>query len=256
MTINHGLDFDPLAAWGAERVPAACFWTISGAHLYGFQSVDSDVDLRGCFLAPVRDLIGLNAITETVEPRAVVNGLEVEGVCHEAGKYLKLLAKHNGYVLEQIFSPLVVAGRDFLNRLRPLASKFVTRNCYFHYRGFTGTQRKLLEKEEPKRAKSLLYAYRVLLTGIHLLETGEVLPHLPTLNERCRLPFIDELIERKRAAETGGLADLNWGFHAAELDRLEALLTTTFETSKLPLAGPLDELHEFLVGERLGERSP
>lgn len=252
MTINHGLDFAPLAAWGMGKVPAACFWTISGAHLYGFQSVDSDLDLRGCFLAPVRELVGLKAVTETVEPKAVVNGLEVEAVCHEAGKYLKLLTKHNGYVLEQIFSPLVLAGAEFLARLRPVAAKFVTRNCYFHYRGFIGTQRKLLEKEVPKKAKSLLYAYRVLLTGIHLLETGEVQPHLPTLNERFRLPYIAELIERKRAAEFGGLAALDWGFHAAELDRLEAAMNAAFEVSSLPLTGPVDALHEWLVAERMG----
>lgn len=250
MNIDHRLDFAPLAEWGMTQVPATCFWTVSGAHLYGFQSVDSDVDLRGCFLTPVRELVGLKGVTETVEPKAVLNGLEVEAVCHEAGKYLKLLTKHNGYVLEQIFSPLVVAGADFLARLRPVAAKFVTRNCYFHYRGFIGTQRKLLEKEEPKRAKSLLYAYRVLLTGIHLLETGEVQPHLPTLNERFGLAYIPELIERKRAAETGGLAELDWGFHAAELDRLEGLLNTAFEASRLPETGPVDELHEWLVGER------
>lgn len=206
MSIDHGLDFAPLAEWGLTQVPAACFWTVSGAHLYGFQSVDSDVDLRGCFLAPVRQLVGLKGITETVEPKTVLNGIEVEAVCHEAGKYLKMLTKHNGYVLEQIFSPLVVAGAEFLARLRPVAARFVTRNCFFHYRGFIGTQRKLLAKEEPKKAKSLLYAYRVLLTGIHLLRTGEVQAHLPTLNEGFQLPYIADLIERKRAAETGRLA--------------------------------------------------
>jgi predicted nucleotidyltransferase len=250
--IDHGLDFAPLAAWGMARVPAACFWTVSGAHLYGFQSIDSDVDLRGCFLAPIRELIGLRGHTETVEPKDVLNGLEVEAVSHEVGKYLRLLAKHNGYVLEQIFSPLVVAGQEFLNRLRPIATKFVTKNCYFHYRGFIGTQRKLLDKEEPKKAKSLLYAYRVLLTGIHLLETGEVQPHLPTLNERFGLSYIPELIERKRSAEVGRLPDLDYAFHAAELTRLEGLLDAAFAASRLPETGPMDELNEFLVSERFG----
>jgi uncharacterized protein len=252
MTIAHGLDFAPLADWGMAQVQAAAFWTVSGSHLYGFQSVDSDVDLRGCFFAPVRELVGLKGTTETVEPKALLNGLEVEAVCHEVGKYLKLLTKHNGYVLEQIFSPLVVAGADFLARLRPVAARFVTRTCYFHYRGFIGTQRKLLEKEEQKKAKSLLYAYRVLLTGIHLLRTGEVQPHLPTLNERFGLAYIPELIARKRAAETGGLADLNWAFHSAELDRLEAEMNAAFDASTLPDAGTVDELRDWLVRERLG----
>lgn len=251
MLITHGLDFAPLATWAAARVPSACFWTVSGAHLYGFQSVDSDVDLRGCFLAPVRDLIGLKGYTATVEPKDTVNGLEVEAVCHEAGKYLRLLNKHNGYVLEQVFSPLVVAGAEFLERLRPIAAKFVTRNCYHHYRGFIQTQRKLLAKEEPKKAKSLLYAYRVLLTGIHLLETGEVQPHLPTLNERFQLSYIPELIDRKRSAEVGRLPDLDFAFHETELEHLESDLDAAFAASTLPEVGPLDELNDLLLSERL-----
>ena len=36
------LDIDPL------------FVTVSGAHLYGFPSPDSDIDLRGCHLMPLR----------------------------------------------------------------------------------------------------------------------------------------------------------------------------------------------------------
>lgn len=50
----------------------------------------------------------------------------------------------------------------------------------------------------PKRAKSLLYAYRVLLSGIHLLRTGEVEANLYRLNDRFGLPQIVDLIAVKR----------------------------------------------------------
>src|SRR5262245_11362732 len=149
------------------------FVTVSGAHLYGFESPDSDVDLRGCHLLPLREVVGIKQPAETWEVGGVHQGVEVDLVSHDAGKYLKLLVKNNGYVLEQIFSPLVVTGQEFLEKLRPVARRCITRFHYHHYRGFFDTQRKLLEKEEPKRAKSLLYAYRVLLTGIHLLRSGE-----------------------------------------------------------------------------------
>jgi predicted nucleotidyltransferase len=33
------------------------FVTVSGAHLYGFDSPDSDVDLRGAHLLPLQDVI-------------------------------------------------------------------------------------------------------------------------------------------------------------------------------------------------------
>jgi predicted nucleotidyltransferase len=176
---------------------------------------------------------------------------EVEAVSHEVGKYLRLLCKHNGYVLEQVFSPLVAYGADFLARLRPLAAKCVTRHCHKHYRGFLHTQRKLFEKEEVKRAKTLLYAYRVVLTGVHLLETGEVEPHLPTLNDRFRVSYIPELIARKAAAETGALTGADMAFHREQLDAWEKRLEEAFAASTLPENPPVAELHEFLVELRL-----
>ena len=250
MTIPHNLDLPALAAWGRDRVPGALFWTVSGSHLYGFPSADSDIDLRGCFLAPLRALVGLRPPAETVEPKGDLGGVEVEAVSHEVGKYLRLMCKHNGYVLEQVFSPLVVHGADFLARLRPLAQKCVTRHCYNHYRGFLHTRRKLFDKEEVKRAKTLLYAYRVALTGVHLLETGEVETHLPTLNERFGLPFIPELIARKAGAEFGTLTDLDVTFHAEQLDAWEARLTAAHGASTLPAEAPADELDRFLVDVR------
>jgi hypothetical protein len=48
----------------------------------------------------------------------------------------------------------------------------------------------LFEKERPRRVKPLLYVYRVLLTGIHLMRTGKIEANLVTLNEEFGLPNI------------------------------------------------------------------
>lgn len=250
--IVHDLDLPALGAWGAARVPGALFLTVSGAHLYGFPSADSDVDLRGAFAAPLASLVGLRRPVETVEPKGVFTGLEVEAVAHELGKYLRLLAKDNGYVLEQVFSPLVAHGADFLARLRPVAARCVTRGCHHHYRGFLQTQLRLLDKQAEVRAKTLLYAYRVVLTGVHLLETGAVEAHLPTLNERFGLDYIPELIRRKAAAEVGTLPGEDVAFHRAELARWEARLDAAHAASALPESAPVEELDRFLVAFRLG----
>jgi predicted nucleotidyltransferase len=251
--ISHDLDLPGLSAWATSRVPSALFWTVSGSHLYGFPSVDSDIDLRGCFRAPLREVIGLKSPTETVEPKGDFAGREVEAVSHEVKKYLLLLCKHNGYVLEQIFSPLIVAGANFLAQLRPLAARCVTRHCHHHYRGFLQTQRKLMDKEATLRAKTLLYAYRVVMTGVHLLETGKVEAHLPTLNDHFRVSYIPELITRKASAETGALSGTDVAFHRAQLDTWEGRLDEAFAASKLPAAVPVEELHEFVVALRLGK---
>lgn len=189
-----------------------------------------------------------------MEPKGEYVGIEVEAVCHEVGKYLRLLCRNNGYILEQIFSPLVVAGADFLYRLKSLATKCATRNCHHHYRGFLQTQRTLLDKEVTIRAKTLLYAFRAAMTGVHLLETGEVEANLPILNERFRLPYIEDLIARKAAAEMGSLPGLDWVFYRSELDRWERRLDEAFTSCQLPTEPPKEELHRFLVDLRLGVR--
>jgi predicted nucleotidyltransferase len=226
------------------------FVTVSGADLYGFPSPDSDVDLRGSHLLPLRDVLGLMSVNETREISGIHAGIEVDLVSHDAGKYLGLLTKNNGYILEQIFSPLVVMGQEFLDELRPLASRRITRHHYHHYRGFYGTQRKLLEKEESKKAKSLLYAYRVLLTGIHLLRTGEIEANLVRLNEEFRLPWIPDLIASKTAEKIAPTA-LDWAFHAERLDELERQLDQAFADSKLPESCDKSKVSEFLVDLRL-----
>jgi len=183
----------------------------------------------------------------------IEDGTEVDLVSHEVGKFLRLLVKNNGYVLEQIFSPLVITGHDFLDRLKPIAGRCVTKFHYHHYRGFYGTQRKLLEKESVKKAKSLLYAYRVLLTGVHLMNTGRIETDIRKLHAESKLDFIPDLIAAKKE-EKIGLANLDWEFHGAKLDSLERKLEESFDRSKLPEARDVAAVDELLIELRLGDR--
>jgi predicted nucleotidyltransferase len=227
------------------------FVTVSGAHIYGFPSRDSDVDLRGCHLLPLPKMVGLATPNETIDRSSVEDGTEVDLVSHEVGKFLRLLVKNNGYVLEQIFSPIVVTGQEFLDELKPIAGRCITRFHYHHYRGFYATQRKLLEKETVKKAKSLLYAYRVLLTGVNLLNTGRVETDVRLLCDDAKLGFIPDLISAKKE-EKIELANLDWEFHARKLDSLERKLEEAFEKSKLPESRDVEAVNDLLVRLRLG----
>jgi len=227
------------------------FVTVSGAHLYGFESPDSDVDLRGCHQLPLRAVVGLALPNETYEKEEFHQGVEVDLVSHEIGKYLRLLVKNNGYILEQVFSPLIVRGESFLDELRPIAARCITRHHYHHYRGFYGTQSKLIDKQPAKTAKAVLYAYRVLLTGIQLLRTGEMQANVLRLNEDFKLGAINELIAMK-TQEKIAPADLDWPSHAKELDSLEALLDKAFEESTLPEGRDKRAVNDLLVKMRLG----
>ena len=164
------------------------FATISGAHLYGFPSPDSDYDLRGVHLLPLEEVVGLKTGEETVEKSGVHDGLEIDLVTHDAKKFFGLHAEEERLRAGAGSSPLVVHTTPEHEELKAIAKDCITRHHAHHYLGFAETQWKLFQKENPPRVKPLLYVYRVLLTGIHLMRTGEVEANLVRLNEQrsCR----------------------------------------------------------------------
>jgi predicted nucleotidyltransferase len=227
------------------------FATISGAHLYGFPSPDSDYDLRGCHVLPVREAVGLNAGRETIETTTPDGFLDL--VTHDVRKFFELLLKKNGYVLEQLYSPLIVHTTPEHQELKAIARGCITRHHSHHYFGFAETQWKLFEKETPRRVKPLLYVYRVLLTGIHLMRTGVVEANLHRLNEGARLSYLGELIARKLAGpELSTIDDADVAFHRGEYERLRAELESASGASALP-EGPSARpaLNDLLVRIRL-----
>jgi hypothetical protein len=106
-----------------------------------------------------------------------------------------------------------------------------------------------------RRVKPLLYVYRVLLTGIHLMRTGEVEANVVSLNEEFRLPYIAELLARKLAGpEKSILNDADIALHESEYQRLRGELQAAHDASKLPeLPGEVTRaaLNDLLVRVRL-----
>jgi len=238
----------------AEHPYPLLFATVSGAHLYGFPSADSDYDLRGVHILPAREVLGLSPTRDTIESSGVREGIEIDLVTHDATKFFRLMLKKNGYVLEQLLSTIVVTTSPEHEELKHLAKSCITRHHAHHYLGFAETQWGLFSKEVPPRVKPILYVYRVLLTGIHLMRTGVVNANLPSLNAEYRLPYIDELIARKtggREQDTLSAADLT--FHAAEYQRLRVRLEEEHANSKLPeSSSATNAMSDLLVRLRLG----
>jgi predicted nucleotidyltransferase len=231
------------------------FATVSGAHLYGFPSPDSDYDLRGVHVLPAREVVGLGPLRETVESEGVFEGVEIDLVTHDVTKFMRLMLKKNGYVLEQLLSPLIVQTTPEHEELKALAAACITKNHGHHYLGFAETQWGLFTKETPARVKPLLYVYRVLLTGIQLMRTGKVEANLVTLNREFGLAHIGELVARKTSgAENQAMSGADTAFHEGEYRRLVALLEEERDRSSLPeVATGMVGLNELLVRLRLRE---
>ncbi|MFF9508986.1 DNA polymerase beta superfamily protein [Streptomyces sp. NPDC014724] len=245
-------DFGPVLA---EESHPLLFVTVSGAHLYGFPSRDSDVDLRGVHLLPTEELVGLRGPEETRSRMWDRDGVEMDLVTHDLRKFVQLMLRPNGYVLEQLLSPLVVHTGRLHTELVDLAPGVLTRHHAHHYRGFARTQWRLFEKSG--ELKPLLYTFRALLTGVHLMRSGEVCAHLPTLLGEVAAPaYLPELIDAKAEAEHGRTGRADAALVSRDVEKLHGVLDEAQAGSGLhEAAGAFDALHDLVVRARLRGRA-
>ena len=210
---------------------------VTGAHLYGFPSKDSDVDLKGMHEAPLAALVGLEAPPETHDALLDFEGVEHDLTTQELRKAFTLLLGGNGNLLEQIFSPFQLYEGQVLGELRRLALGAVSRRHARHYRGFFGGCQR--EHQREPRVKTMLYAYRVALTGIHLLRTGECVANVAELAPRYGYGDALDLVAVKAAGqEKGPLAPELDAAHRARWPALEAELDAALAASPLPEEPP------------------
>ncbi|MCG5468375.1 nucleotidyltransferase domain-containing protein [Micromonospora sp. LAH09] len=61
------------------------FAAVGGAHLYGFASIDSDVDLRAVHLVAAEEVVGLRTGPQSLQHMGVRDGVELNVVSHARG---------------------------------------------------------------------------------------------------------------------------------------------------------------------------
>jgi uncharacterized protein len=226
---------------------------VTGAHYYGFPSPDSDLDLKGIHLAPARSLLGLDAPAETHDVLEIFEGVEHDLTTHEAAKALSLLLRGNGNVLERILTPIQVVESADLEPLCELARGALSKRFAPHYRGYLAGMRREHEKSEAPRAKTLLYAYRVALTGVHLLRAGEVRGDVLANAAEHGVEGVEELVAFKREHGEKTPVDRRLdAAHRARWPELDALLDDALAKSPLPDEPPNREaVNEWLISRRL-----
>ena len=225
------------------------FATISGAHLYGFPSADSDFDLRGVHLLPLSNVLSLDQHDETVSKSGIDDGLEIDLVTHDAKKFFKLLLRKNGYVLEQVFSPLVIHTTPEFDELKSIVPGCITRNHAYHYNGFAHSQWKLFKNADTQFVKPLLYTYRVLMTGIHLMQTGRIEANVSVLNSQFSVPLVDDLVKLKaNGKEKEPLPPGDFDRHEKQVQGLFERLDAAASKSTLPeTPSARSELNDLLI---------
>ena len=173
------------------------FASVHGSRLYGFDTPQSDRDIKGCHLLSLTRVIGLDQedlVVTRKEERSPPVGIKT----HDARKYFSLILNENGNVLEEILSPLTLKTTFVHDELKAVARKSINPRYYNHYTGMAKQILGRIEKEEKPDIKFALHMYRSLLTGLHLMKTGHLVAHLPTLNAQASLSHVDELMARRK----------------------------------------------------------
>ena len=227
------------------------FATVVGEHLYGFAGADSDYDVRAAHVIPPRELLGLRTPPETLAYTTHRDGLDFEVVSLDVGKLCLSLLKKNANVLEHICSPLVVHSTPEHVELMEIACACASQHMAHHFLSHARMQWELFQSRPGVRG--ILYTFRVLLTGTHLMRTGEMEASLPRLNEHFGLGYVADLTAR--CVADAGVDPSEIAFFTAEHERLRAGLEEAKRKSTLPALPPpeiRDRLDDWLVRLRLG----
>lgn len=216
------------------------FYAVTGSHVYGFNSADSDIDVRGLHLAsaeeyaylqtPVEEVtVNMNGTTERFEAYA-----EVDLRSYELKKFGSLLAKANYNIIELVFNaPTVMNGMPLeMDALEALIREHFPMNVPHAYLGMAKSNYyKHLDPEKTEgydpRPKKFLYVYRGLLGAKYVLEHEDIeanIRRLATAVDGGDPEFVDDVIAHKREADKATVPEaLEERARAAIVDQFNAL---------------------------------
>lgn len=205
------------------------FATVTGSHAFGCASDFSDYDVHGVHLLPTVQILGLNQGQDTVERKMVYEN-EIDLATHDLKKFILLLLKGNGNVLEDLYSPLIIATSSIHEELKEIGKGCLTKMSAAHYKGMAyNQQRRMLSNE----VKKYVHLYRCLLMGTHLMRTGELVMDIPALARMYDCPQVTKLIEYKHAGYIG-LSEAETAEYSQSITTLTEQLEQARDAGMLP----------------------
>jgi predicted nucleotidyltransferase len=212
---------------------------VMGSKAFGLDDDSSDTDRRGCYLPPADVHWSLYGVPEQIEDN------NNEEVYWELQKFISLALKANPNILECLWSPLVEHCAPIAEELLALRRSFLSRLIYQTYNGYVASQFKKLEADlrnhgaiKPKHAMHLL---RLLLSGIGVMETGELTVRVE--DDRDRLLAIKH-------------GDLTWEQANAWRLTLHQRFENAFAHSPLPHHPDYRRVNDYLIRARRSAVTP
>lgn len=170
---HHTHPDQPLAPDWTQWVQYRC---IVGSRAFGLDTEASDTDRRGFYLPPADRHWSLWGVPEQLEND------ELQETYWELQKFVTLALKANPNVLECLYTPLVETAGPVAQDLLGMRDAFLSTLVYQTYNGYVLSQFKRMQADLRNRGeirwKHVMHLIRLLLSGIAVLEQGEVMVHV------------------------------------------------------------------------------
>lgn len=222
----------------------------SGSRAWGFESKDSDYDVRFIYVHNLRHYLNIQTQRDVIE-LPINDDLDING--WDLKKALNLLKKSNPALIEWINSPIIYKKDDeFLQKIKALAKDFYDpKSCYYHYVHMAKQNYREYLKKEMVSVKKYLYVLRPIL-ALRWIEDYKIAP--PTEFEKLfvsieenqdLLKTVKDFVAQKRKGFESKLVpkiDVFNDFIEAEFKRHEAK-----NASFVPNQAPLQKLNDFFM---------
>ncbi|KAF1304306.1 nucleotidyltransferase domain-containing protein [Candidatus Enterococcus willemsii] len=173
----------------------------SGSRAWGFESPDSDYDVRFIYLRSPEDYLKLEGIRDVIEWQ-LDDTLDISG--WDLQKTLKLLYKSNPTLYEWCHSPIVYQERPEVEQLKELLpAYFSTKKMLYHYWHMAKTNYRTYLQGDLVKVKKYFYVLRPILAGKWVI-TQQTHPPMAFTDliesqlEADLKPLIYELMDKKR----------------------------------------------------------
>lgn len=219
----------------------------SGSRAWGFESKDSDYDVRFIYLRDTKEYLRTSDLSDVIE-KPIADDLDISG--WDLPKALGLFRKSNPPLLEWLQSPIVYRKNDYFSTTISslIPEYFSPMGCMYHYMSMADRNRRsYLDKREVK-LKRYFYMLRPVLAcmwiqkgfGTPPIEFEKLLDRL--LPEGELREEIDRLKERKREGDELDMAPpipIISDFIVSEMEKFTEI---TKQTQFTKAWEPIDEM--------------
>jgi predicted nucleotidyltransferase len=175
---------------------------VTGSQAYGLATESSDLDIKGIYVAPTRDILGLFPVHETIDHT------DPDWSYHEVGKFVRLAMKGNPSILEMLYLEGYTKIEKHGKMLVDNRYLFLSNVIYKSYGGYAINQARKLNARrgsfssatKNRYSKHARHCFRLLWQGRQLLQTGDLTVRVtPEMREQLfaigELP-VDQLVDR------------------------------------------------------------